>query len=169
MPRTSDESLAYRGDESMKKAAIFILKCVSATAAFFAGACIILISIILMGVDVSALGKYILGKLLIISVIYAGTSPITFSVKHFIKLSMTSRLLIQTAVNYPILVIMGTLFGWISSADGFCKATTVYFFAGLSAALFICLYYPRKYKRYNDGLRAYKKKNLSVVENHKDV
>ncbi len=144
----------------MKKAAMFILKYISITAAFFSAGALILILMALCGIDSNAIGPNILIQILIISVLFAVTSPISFSVRHFIKHSLISRLLIQTAVNYPILIICSVLFGWITSANDFYKITTIYFFAGLAASLFICIYYPRKYNFYNDRLRAYKKRAL---------
>lgn len=144
----------------MKKIMMFLLKYVSVTAAFFIGGSLVLLVSVLFGADFSETAGVTILKLLIISAFYAVSSPITFSVKHFIKYSMTSRLLIQTAVNYPILIICAFIFGWMTDMDVFCKVTTAYFFAGMAATLFICLYYPRKYKLYNEGLKLYKKKVL---------
>ena len=144
----------------MKKAGLFVLRYISVTAAFFAAAAVIFLLLMMFGIDKSLVEKSLVFQVLIISVIYAATSPISFSVRHFVSLSMTSRLLIQTVVNYPILVICGTDFGWISSFNSFCTVTTAYFFTGLAASIFICVYYPYKYKLYNDRLKAYKKKAL---------
>ena len=143
----------------MKKAIMFILRYVSVTAGFFAAGAIVVLIIALSGNGRFVIPYNILWQWLAVSVLYAASSPISFSVKHFIKYSMTARLLIQTAVNYPILILSALGFGWIDSMNGFYMMTTVYFFMGMAATLVICIYYPRKYKRYNESLSAYKKKS----------
>lgn len=144
----------------MKKTAMFILRYISVTAVFFTAGMLIFLAMVLLGVNAKGIDAMFIVQVAVISSLYAATSPISFSVKHFLSFSMTSRLLIQTVVNYPLLISCAILFGWINSVNAFCKVTTVYFFAGIAASLFICIYYPRKYKLYNDGLRAYKKKAL---------
>ncbi len=140
----------------MKKAALFALRYLSAFFAFFAvGGLIIIITSVIHATSQQN-GNLIAG-LVIISVLYAATSPITFSVKHFLSLTMTSRLMIQTVVNYPLLVITGFLFSWIENEYDFYRITTYYFFLGLGAAVFICIYYPRKYRIYNSRLNDYKR------------
>ena len=90
---------------TMKKAALFILKYLSVTATFFSAGALIFLALRLAGNDVLSACDFFFRQLLAISAIYAATSPITFSFRHFVKLSIISRLLIQTAVNYPILIL----------------------------------------------------------------
>lgn len=151
----------------MKKIMMFLLKYVSVTAVFFIVGSLVLLVSALFGFDLSEPLGVTLIKLIIISVFYAISSPVSFSINHFVKYSMTARLLIQTVINYPILIVCSYLFGWMVAVDSFYKITTFYFFAGMAAALFICLYYPRKYKFYNDGLKSYKKKVL--MEQYTDI
>ena len=139
----------------MKKAALLALRYLSAFSAFFAVGGLIIIIIAALDHTASQQAGNLIAGLAVISALYAATSPITFSVKHFLSLTMTSRLMIQTAVNYPLLVITGFLFGWIENETDFYRLTTYYFFLGLGAAIFICIYYPRKYKLYNSRLSAY--------------
>ncbi len=145
----------------MKKYASSALRFLSVVSAFFISGIVIILIIFAVkyAFDLNInIERSIITKILIISILYAITSPVTFSEKHFVSLSVIVRLLIQTALNYPILIACGALFGWIRSLDGFCRITTVYFFAGIVVAAFICLYYSRKSKLYSDKLHEYKKK-----------
>lgn len=130
----------------------------SATSAFFVAGVFLSLLVALTTGSVSFFSGVFFLQVLALSAAYGATCPITFSVTHFVRLSIMTRLFLQTIVNYPLLIFFAWLFDWMDSDGGFYKLTTVYFFAGMAAALFVCLYYPRKYRFYNDKLNAYKKK-----------